>query len=122
MADVKIETADEKAATTEVATAGWEWKNGDRNVPAPYGESDGGRCRRGWSRFFRGALHVAGAFPSGELVGIAAVFVLHDGIRAGGDALGLAEQSVDGGREALSAPISLMMTSGTTLFAKSAMD
>jgi hypothetical protein len=40
---------------------------------------------------------VAGAFPGGEFVGVAAILVLDGGIEAGDDALGLAEEAVDGG-------------------------
>ena len=47
--------------------------------------------------FSVGALDVGGAFPSGELVGVAAVFVLDEGVEAGDDGLGAAEEGVDGG-------------------------
>ena len=56
------------------------------------------RGRRGGGfRFLRGALGAGGTFPSGEFVGVAAVFVLDGGIKAGDDGLGLAEEGLDGG-------------------------
>ena len=48
-------------------------------------------------RFLRRAHGARGAFPGGELVGVAAVFVLDGGVEAGDDGLGVAEEGLDGG-------------------------
>ncbi len=48
-------------------------------------------------RFLRRALGARCAFPSGEFVGGAAVFVLDGGVEAGDDGLGVAEEGLDGG-------------------------
>lgn len=45
----------------------------------------------------RCALDARGAFPGVELVGVAAVFVVQDGVEAGDNGLALVEQGVDGG-------------------------
>ena len=50
-----------------------------------------------WIGFSDGALDGGGAFPGGQFVGVGAVFVLHDGIKTGDDALRLTEKSADGG-------------------------
>ena len=57
----------------------------------------GHRRGDGCFRLLRGALGAGGAFPGGELVGVAAVFVLDGGVEAGDDGLGVAEEGVDGG-------------------------
>ena len=77
----------------------WEGKfrgveEGETGMP-PFRRSDH-RRRGGDFRLLRGALGAGGAFPGGELVGGAAVFVLDGGVEAGDDGLGVAEEGVDG--------------------------
>lgn len=72
-------------------------ERGQRLPHSGWENSNCGRHWRGGFGFFRGTLDVGGAFPSGEFVGVAAVFVLHDGVEAGDDVLGVAEEGVDSG-------------------------
>ena len=70
MAAVEIETADEKAAATEVAPAEWDCKSGDSNVPAPYDGSDGGRHRGAGAAFLAACSTWQALFQAASLSGL----------------------------------------------------